>query len=68
METEEIGHYFPEIFKFSADCKYGNCTHRNEPGCAVIKAVEEHYISQSRYTSYLNMLDDKDESKYRQGY
>jgi ribosome biogenesis GTPase len=68
METEEIGHYFPEIFKFSANCKYGNCTHRNEPGCAVIKAVEEHYISQSRYTSYLNMLDDKDESKYRQGY
>jgi ribosome biogenesis GTPase len=68
METEEIGHYFPEIFKFSADCKYGNCTHRNEPGCAVIKAVEDHYISISRYNSYLSMLDDKDESKYRQGY
>jgi ribosome biogenesis GTPase len=68
METEEIGHYFPEIFKFSADCKYGNCTHRNEPGCAVIKAVEDHYISLSRYLSYLNMLEDKDESKYRTGY
>ena len=46
MEEEEIGHYFPEIFKTSADCKYGNCTHRQEPGCAVRKAVEEHYISE----------------------
>ena len=52
MEEEEIGHYFPEIFKTSADCKYGNCTHRQEPGCAVRKAVEEHYISESRYTSF----------------
>jgi ribosome biogenesis GTPase len=68
MEVEEIGHYFPEIFKFSADCRFGNCTHRNEPGCAVLKAVEEHYISESRYNSYLSMLDDKNESKYRQGY
>jgi len=68
MEIEEVGHYFPEIFKYSAHCKYNNCTHRNEPDCAVIKAVEDHYISQSRYMSYLNMLDDKDENKYRQGY
>ena len=68
MEVEEVGHYFPEIFKFSADCKYGNCTHRNEPGCAVRKAVEEHFISESRYTSYLSMLEDKEESKYRAGY
>ncbi|WP_291530120.1 ribosome small subunit-dependent GTPase A [Bacteroides sp. UBA939] len=65
MEEEEIGHYFPEIFKFSTDCRYGNCTHRHEPGCAVRKAVEEHYISESRYTSYLNMLEDKEEGKYR---
>ena len=61
MEEEEIGHYFPEIFKTSADCKYGNCTHRQEPGCAVRKAVEEHYISESRYTSYLSMLEDNEE-------
>lgn len=61
MEEEEIGHYFPEIFKTSANCKYGNCTHRQEPGCAVRKAVEEHYISESRYTSYLSMLEDKEE-------
>ena len=68
MEEEEIGHYFPEIFKTSANCKYGNCTHRQEPGCAVRKEVEEHYISESRYTSYLSMLEDKEEGKYRAAY
>lgn len=68
MEAEEVGHFFPEIFRFSADCKYGNCTHRNEPGCAVKKALEEHYISESRYNSYLSIIDDKDEGKYRGGY
>lgn len=68
MEEEEIGHYFPEIFRTSAQCKYGNCTHRHEPGCAVRKAVEEHYISESRYASYLNMLEDKEEGKYRSAY
>ena len=64
MEVGEIGHYFPEIFRFSAQCRYGDCTHRNEPGCAVRRAVEEHYVSESRYASYLSMLEDKDESKY----
>ncbi len=68
MEVEEIGHYFPEIFRTSADCRYGNCTHRHEPGCAVRRAVEEHYISESRYTSYLSMLEDKEEGKYRAAY
>lgn len=68
MEEEEIGHYFPEIFQWSAQCKYGNCTHRHEPGCAVRKAIEEHLISQSRYTSYLSMLHDKEEGKYRAGH
>lgn len=65
MEAEEISHYFPEIFKMSENCKYNNCTHTNEPGCAVKKAVEEHFISESRYNSYLGMLEDEDESKYR---
>lgn len=65
MEEEEIGHYFLEIFKASANCKYNNCTHRHEPGCAVREAVEQHYISESRYMSYVNMLEDKDEGKYR---
>lgn len=68
MDEEEMSHYFKEIFKFSANCKYGNCTHRHEPGCAVIKAVEDNYISQSRYNSYLNMLEDKEEGKYRAAY
>jgi ribosome biogenesis GTPase len=68
MQTEEVSHYFPEIFRTAAHCRYGNCTHRNEPGCAVRQAVEEHRISESRYTSYLNMLEDKDEGKYRAAY
>lgn len=68
MKTEEIGHYFPEIFKASSRCRYGNCTHRNEPDCAVLKAVEEQRISESRYRSYLNILEDVDEGKYRKEY
>lgn len=68
MEREEICGYFKEIFKFSKDCRFRNCTHTHEPGCAVRKAVEEHYISESRYNSYLSMLDDKDESKYREAF
>ena len=68
MKDEEVGHYFKEIFEFSARCKYGNCTHRHEPGCAVREAVENHYISQSRYNSYLNILEDKEEGKYRSAF
>lgn len=65
MEVEEIGHYFPEIFKFSEKCRFNNCMHINEPGCAVRNAVENHYISESRYKSYLNILEDETEGKYR---
>ena len=68
MKDEEVGHYFKEIFKFSAECKYGDCTHRHEPGCAVREAVEKHYISESRYISYLNILEDREEGKYRAAY
>lgn len=68
MKEEEIGHYFPEIFEASANCKYNNCTHQHEPGCAVRDAVEQRYISESRYTSYLNMLEDKEEGKYRSAF
>lgn len=68
MEGAEIAHYFPEIFKFSQNCKFGDCSHRHEPGCAVLGAVEEHYISESRYKSYLSILEDKKESKYREEY
>jgi ribosome biogenesis GTPase len=68
MEGVEISHYFPEIFKFSENCKFNNCTHRREPGCAVLRAIENQYISESRYKSYLSMLDDKNEGKYREAY
>jgi ribosome biogenesis GTPase len=68
MEPEELTSYFKEIFHFSKDCRFSNCTHTHEPGCAVRKALEDHYISESRYQSYLSMLDDKDENKYREAY
>lgn len=68
MEPEEVSGFFKEIFRFSKDCRFNNCTHTHEPGCAVIKAVEDHYIAASRYQSYLSMLNDKDENKYREAY
>ena len=66
MEREELTSYFREIFEFSKQCRFSNCTHTHEPGCAVLKALEDHYIAESRYQSYLSMLDDKDEGKYRE--
>lgn len=68
MEGVEVSHYFPEIFKHSNGCRFSNCSHRHEPGCAVQQAVEDHLISESRYKSYLSILDDKEESKYRDEY
>ena len=68
MEREEVGHYFREIFQIGRECRYSDCTHTHEPGCAVLQALEEHRIATSRYQSYLSMLEDKDEQKYRQGY
>uniref|UniRef100_A0AB33IVM5 Small ribosomal subunit biogenesis GTPase RsgA n=1 Tax=Prevotella sp. GTC17253 TaxID=3236793 RepID=A0AB33IVM5_9BACT len=68
VEKEELTSYFKEIFRFSQDCRFSNCTHTHEPGCAVLKAVEDHYISVSRYQSYLSMLEDKDENKYREAF
>jgi len=68
MEKEEVSSYFKEIFEFSKQCRFSDCSHTHEPGCAVLKAVEDHYIAQSRYQSYLSMLEDKDENKYREAY
>lgn len=65
FDKHEIAHFFPEIFKISAECKYGDCTHTHEPGCVVLKALDQHYISQSRYASYLSILDDTNPDKYR---
>ncbi len=68
FEKAEVAHYFKEIFAVSSDCRYNNCTHTHEPGCAVLDAVEKHYISQSRYQSYLSILEDGNDDKYRKPY
>lgn len=65
MEPGEVGHYFREIFAISHDCRFGDCTHTHEPGCAVLAALEEGRIAGFRYQSYLSMMQDKDEGKYR---
>lgn len=65
FEPATVAHYFPEIFAASHNCRFSNCTHRNEPGCAVREALENHYISESRYASYLSIIDDSSDGKYR---
>lgn len=65
MEPEEMAHYFRDLFVMSAACRFNNCTHQQEPGCAVLKGLEEGSIAPSRYASYLSMLEDKEEGKYR---
>ena len=71
FDRHEVGHFFPEIFRESASCRFGDCTHTHEPGCAVKQALDEQRISQSRYASYLSILDDSDadaDDKYRKAY
>lgn len=69
FDASEVSHFFPEIFKKSEGCRYGNCKHVGEPGCAVIPAIENHEISQSRYASYLSILEElADPEKYRKPY
>lgn len=63
MKKEEISHFFPEIFAKASECRFYNCTHTHEPGCAVIEAVGQDEISESRYASYLSMLEES--GKYR---
>jgi ribosome biogenesis GTPase len=65
MEAEEVSHYFREFFETSAECRFSNCTHTQEPGCAVLEAIERGEIALSRYESYISMLGDKEEGKYR---
>ena len=65
MNEEEIGHFFRDIFEASKNCRFNNCSHRHEPGCAVLQAVSEHRIATSRYESYLSILEDITEGKYR---
>ena len=68
FDRHEVAHFFPEIFEISQDCRFGNCTHTHEPGCAVLSAVEESQISQSRYNSYLSILEDSSDDKYRKAF
>ena len=68
FDKHEVSHFFPEIFKIGAECRYGDCTHTHEPGCAVREALENHLIAESRYASYLSILEDSEEDKYRKGY
>lgn len=65
MKKEEIYHYFPEFFNMAKDCKFNNCIHINEPGCAVIQAIEDNKIAKTRYVSYLSMIEEDSEEKYR---
>lgn len=65
FERDQVAHYFPEIFRIGAQCRFANCTHTHEPGCAVTQAVEQALISQSRYASYLSIINDDPEEKYR---
>ena len=65
FERAEVAHYFPEIFRISDNCRFNNCTHTHEPGCAVLQAVESGEIAYSRFMSYLSILDEDPDNKYR---
>ncbi|MBD5289593.1 MAG: ribosome small subunit-dependent GTPase A [Bacteroides sp.] len=69
FEPSEVSHYFPEIFEIGRNCRYSDCKHTGEPGCAVEEALEQHRIAQSRYASYLSVLEEASEEagadKYR---
>ena len=68
FDRHEVAHFFPEIFEIAQDCRFGDCTHTHEPGCAVLQALEESKISQSRYNSYLSILEDSSDDKYRKAF
>lgn len=71
FERTQVGHYFPEIFREAANCRFGNCTHTHEPGCAVLDALDDSRIAQSRYNSYLSILEEAGgdtSDKYRKPY
>ena len=62
VEKEEIQHYFPEIFAIGRECKFHNCMHLNEPKCAVLAAVEDGKIQESRYSTYVKIMEEADEN------
>lgn len=68
MKNDDISHFFPEIFKASEACRFYNCKHTHEPGCAVKESVEKGTIAESRYYSYLSILNEDEAEKYRAGF
>ncbi len=60
FDSYEISHYFPEMKPLIENCRYSNCTHRHEPSCAVKKAVEDNRIAESRYRSYINIIESSE--------
>lgn len=68
LERAEVGHYFRDIFQLSAGCRFRGCTHTREPGCAVCRALEEGRLAPSRYRSYLSILEEGEEGKYRSAF
>lgn len=72
FDPKEVSHFFPEIFGIGRECRFGDCKHTGEAGCAVLPAVEEHRIAQSRYASYLSILEEATNpagsDKYRKPY
>ncbi|MCM1110603.1 MAG: ribosome small subunit-dependent GTPase A [Clostridium sp.] len=65
FDPRQVAHYFPEIFAISEGCRYNDCTHTHEPGCAVLEALRDNRIAESRYNSYLSILEDDGQGKYR---
>ncbi|MDA3880893.1 MAG: ribosome small subunit-dependent GTPase A [Prolixibacteraceae bacterium] len=68
MKNDDVSHFFPEIFKTSEYCRFNNCSHTHEPGCAVVNSVEQGEISLSRYENYLSILNEDEDEKYRMAY
>ena len=64
LSVMDVAHNFRELFEASSDCKYTNCTHRNEPGCSVKQKVEDEIISELRYMNYLQILDEIEDQNY----
>ncbi len=64
----EVSHYFREIFRIGADCRFTDCTHTHEPHCTVREALDDGRVAPSRYQSYLSMMEDQNDAKYRKAF
>jgi ribosome biogenesis GTPase len=64
LEVADVAHNFREFFQLSQDCRFSNCTHRNEPHCAVKEALSEGRISDWRYINYLTIVEEIEDQNY----